>query len=169
MSAISEGLGRGATFIIELPLDVASGCLPGVEDGAAAASPVEQRRVNLSGIRVLVVDDEPDALEMTRRILEDGGARVRTASSADSALDILLTDTFDVILSDIAMPDFDGYDFIAELRRRGVGTPAIALTAFALSDDQRKATSMGYQTHLAKPIETPLLLAAVARLVNAKD
>jgi CheY-like chemotaxis protein len=107
----------------------------------------------LGGIRVLVVDDEPDAEALVRRILEENEAIVTTATSAEDAQTILQRQTFDVIVSDIGMPVQDGFAFIAETRRRGVETPALALTAFARPEDRTQAQSIGYQAHLAKPVQ----------------
>jgi CheY-like chemotaxis protein len=113
-----------------------------------------------------VIDDEPDAVSMSRRILEDHAMRTTAASSADAALDVLARESFDVIVSDIGMPGRDGYDLIAELRARGIGTPALAVTAFAHSDDRRKALAAGYQAHISKPIDAAQLLAKLASVLH---
>jgi DNA-binding response OmpR family regulator len=112
------------------------------------------------------VDDEPDALAMIRRVMEECAATVRTAPSAEAGLDLLKRESFDVIVSDIGMPMQDGYDFIAEVRARGIRTPALALTAFAHADDRIKAILSGYQVHISKPVDTHELLAAVGALVG---
>jgi CheY-like chemotaxis protein len=146
-------------------LPIASvGLRHGATDSWTASTVAE--RVDLRGARVLVVDDQADALSMLQRILDGATATVMAASCAKDALELLLTERFDVIVSDIAMPGMDGYDFLAEARRRGIDTPAIALTAFALPGDVRKATSAGYRAHISKPIDSASLLAIVARFVD---
>ena len=91
---------------------------------------------------------------------------MKTASCADDALEILWRERFDVIVSDIAMPGMDGYSFVAELPKRGIDTPTIALTAFAFPSDLSKATSAGFRAHISKPIDIASLLATVSRLAN---
>ena len=116
--------------------------------------------------RVLVVDDEPDSVALVRRVLEENEAVVTTAASVEEALNILPTQTFDVIVSDIGMPVQDGYAFIAEARRHGIQTPALALTAFARPEDRAQSLSNGYQEHLSKPVQMGELLATVAALAQ---
>ena len=118
---------------------------------------------------MLVVDDEPDALTMLQRLLEDRSAVVVTASTAEEALDALTREAFDVIVSDIAMPRRDGYNLIAEVRTRGLNTPAIALTAFARGEDRQRALTAGYQAHVSKPVDALELLNAVVRLAYPTD
>ncbi len=120
-------------------------------------------------MKVLVVDDEPDARELLRRLLIASEAEPELASSAAEARTILASFTPDVILSDIAMPQQDGYEFIREIRRQGVTTPAIALTAFARPEDRQRSIQAGYQKHLPKPVEAGELLAAVASLCGRFD
>jgi len=103
---------------------------------------------------------------MLERFIEDRAGYVRTASTAEQALDILTRETFDVIVSDIGMPGVDGYDLIDEIRRRGLATPAVALTAFAHTDDQQRAIAAGYQAHIAKPVDLVELLGAIGRLAQ---
>jgi signal transduction histidine kinase len=159
--AASEGRGRGACFVVELPF--AADGMATVEGGAAPAAAAP---ASLQGIRVLVVDDDLDALAMLQRLLGDGSNQVLTASTATTALDLVARGLFDVIVSDIGMPGRDGHSFIADLRSRGIRTPAIALTAFAHAEDVRKALAAGYQVHLPKPVDTPELLRTIARLAS---
>jgi CheY-like chemotaxis protein len=164
--AASAGKGRGATFVLELPLAIVS-VSPDVEGRGAAKRPLaEASRQALAGVRVLVVDDEPDSLAMMRQLLERHGARVRAASSADAALEIAGSEAFDVIASDIAMPGLDGHGFLRELRKRGIESPALALTAFALADDRARALAAGYRAHIAKPFDPAILVNAVAQLAR---
>jgi CheY-like chemotaxis protein len=165
--ASSQGRGQGSTFVVELPygqadpkraLDAQTALVGGVDHTA-----------RLLDMRVLIVDDEPDAIEMLQRLLEDRSAFVVTASSAQQALDVLTRQTFDVIVSDIAMPRRDGYDFIREVRRRRLTTPAIALTAFARGEDRERALAAGYQAHVSKPVNVLELLNAIVRLAYATD
>jgi len=121
----------------------------------------------LTGIRVLVVDDDADARYLVRRMLSDCDADVVVASSAVEALDVLATGPLpDVVVSDIGMPEMDGYEFIRRVRTQpGVERlPAVALTAFARPEDRHRALTSGYQSHIAKPVEPSELIAAVATL-----
>jgi signal transduction histidine kinase/CheY-like chemotaxis protein len=165
VSAISDGVGRGATFVLELPRgDVARPLAATALQKIAATSVPSQP--DLSGLSVLVVDDQPDALLVLELILKEAAAKVTTASCAEDALEILSRERFDVIVSDIAMPGMDGYDFVTELPKRGIDTPTIALTAFALHTDVRKASAAGFKAHISKPIDRASLLATVSRLTN---
>jgi PAS domain S-box-containing protein len=168
--ATSGGEGTGSTFVVRLPLARLllrdeEPCWP-PHVAAAASGPVEPNGPRLEGLEVLVVDDEPDALEMMRGLLKEWGAEVTTASSADDALTLVSRAPFDLVLSDIGMPRRDGYELIAELRRRGVGTPAAAVTAFARAEDRDRALLSGYQAHLTKPVEPHTLLAVVVSLTG---
>jgi PAS domain S-box-containing protein len=167
--ASSPGEGMGSSFVLSLPLSLARGRSAEEEPRAPrapATSPpfYEVEEPPLDGIKVLVVDDEPDALEVIQHILEDRRAQVATFRNVDAALNALERECFDVLVSDIGMPRRDGYDFIAEVRRRGIKTPAAALSAFARSEDRTRALLSGYQAHLAKPLATSELLATVASL-----
>ena len=126
----------------------------------------------IAGVRVLVVDDEPDARALLRRLFEERDAIVFTASSAVEALAILQGERPDVLISDVGMPDVDGYALIGRVRalppEQGGRTPAIALTAYARAEDRVKALVAGFQHHLAKPIEPVELLVMVASVVNAR-
>jgi len=108
----------------------------------------------LAGLRILVVDDEPDACELVRRLLTEAGARVTCAASGAEALDRIHRDRPAVLLSDIGMPDMDGYEFLRQLRARsseeGGATPAAAVTAFARADDRERALAAGYQGHITQ-------------------
>jgi CheY-like chemotaxis protein len=121
---------------------------------------------------VLVVDDEADARDLIKRVLEDCGAIVVLASSSHQALAMVQKDRPDMILSDIGMPDEDGYEFIRRVRmltpENGGRTPAAALTAFARAEDRTRALRAGYQTHVAKPVEPTELSAVVASLAVRK-
>ena len=113
-----------------------------------------------------MVDDDSDARELVKRILLEGEAVPAVAASAAEAKHLLLTFNPDVILSDIGMHEHDGYEFIREMRRQGVTTPAVAVTAFARPEDRIRSIEAGYQMHLPKPFETGELLAVVASLAG---
>lgn len=164
----SEGEGRGSTFIVELPLAVLRGSdePQRLHPRAAGAAAQLTTPPDLSGLTILVVDDEQDALDMVRRVLESAGLSVRTAGGADAAVALLQQESFDVLLSDIGMPGRDGYDFIADVRRRGIRTPAAALTAFARTEDKTRVMLAGYQAHVSKPVETSELFATIAALAG---
>jgi CheY-like chemotaxis protein len=122
------------------------------------------------GIRVLVIDDEPDARDLVMSVLVDAGAEVITASSAVAGLALVRSEHPDVIVSDIGMPDRDGYDFIRDVRglspSEGGRTPSVALTAFARSEDRTRAMLAGYHVHVSKPIEPQELVATVRSLTR---
>ena len=170
--AESRGEGLGATFTVRLPLMPIQ---PAIEPLTAST-----RSLDLSGVRVLVIDDEADSLEFIAYILEQAGASVITATTADEAFAALTQSQLDVILSDIGMPDMDGYRLMQQIRARSPeqgGTvlafseamlPAIALTAYVAETDQQQAFSAGFQAHLSKPVDPERLVAAVSDLCNSK-
>ncbi|HEV7578203.1 MAG TPA: ATP-binding protein [Caldimonas sp.] len=169
LQASSDGPGRGATFVLSLPASA-----PGnVADAAPRttpkrAAPSGSLDLDLAGLKVVVVDDEADTRQLVEQLLADCGAEVRTATSAGEGLALVRSLGPDLLLSDIGMPECDGYRFIEQVRRLGLehggAIPAIALTAFARSEDRDRTLVAGYQLHLAKPIEPHELLAAVGRL-----
>ena len=166
--AESPGLNQGATFTVTLPLTVlkqkSDDRHPGGRDGAESTIDV-----TLDGVRVLVIDDDHDALDVVRRLLMDRKADVLLASSAEEGLRLIDQEKPHVIVSDIGMPDKDGLEMIRELRSKPAvnsKTPALALTAFARSEDRTRAMLAGYQMHLSKPVEAQELIAAVANLAG---
>jgi CheY-like chemotaxis protein len=162
--AESTGEGRGATFIVELPLDSA---MPTSEEEPAASAPEPDGAPRLDGLSVLVVDDDPEMRELMTMVLEEHGAKVRAVASAREALAALRTGRPDVLLSDIAMPAESGYELIRKVKAsHGLQLAAAALTAHARSDDVKRAMQAGFDAHLAKPIHPTRLVAAVARLAN---
>jgi two-component system, chemotaxis family, CheB/CheR fusion protein len=156
VEAMSAGIGKGAAFTVWLPLYDRN------------AGPVAPRVPfsNLAGKRVLFVDDSQETLEALSTLLEMTGARVKTASSASAALEEAAAGPFDIVLSDVAMPDMDGLQFIAELRRRQPdgGWIAIAVTGFATSVDAERAIEAGFDAHLGKPLSLERLDDVVTRL-----
>jgi len=163
--ARSDGTGRGATFAVALPAAGAE-LTRELESGAIEldAPPA------LAGLRVLVLEDEPDARELVERVLQERGAATLAFASALEALDACTAQAPDVIVSDIGLPGIDGYEFIRRLRtsegQRGRNTPAAALTAFARSEDRRRALLAGFQTHVAKPVDPLELVVVVAALAG---
>jgi CheY-like chemotaxis protein len=126
----------------------------------------------LMACRVLIVDDVADTRELTKDVLGAHGALVRTAACAAEALALLESDVFDVLVSDIGMPEMDGYMLIAEIRRRGRSAailPAIALTAFASAVDRQRALDAGFQAHVAKPHIVGELVSKLAQVLVKKD
>jgi PAS domain S-box-containing protein len=175
VTAHSDGEDKGAVFTITLPL-AAPPALREASLTPAVPMAAITEGLSLVGIRVLVVEDEQDAAELLTRILEDFGADVAVVSSAREALDLIATERPDMLISDIGLPEMDGYQLMEQIRRRetaeGGGIPAVALTAFARSEDRTRALRAGYQAHLAKPFEATELVATVASfvdLVNAQQ
>jgi PAS domain S-box-containing protein len=165
--AASGGSGQGSTFVVELPMAPVNSVAPATEtDRAEAPGPEVTSTIALDGVRILVVDDEPDSRELVRRTLAERGAEVTVAGGAEEALAAIARDPFDVLVSDVGMPGTDGYALIAAVRREGHAVPALALTAFARSEDRTRALLAGYQLHLSKPAEEAELLASVAALAG---
>jgi CheY-like chemotaxis protein len=169
----SEGRDKGSTFIVRLPV---AGQRPDRSAGqpeAERVSPAAQASPRLDGIRVLVVDDEPDTREIMAHTLEGCGATVTLADSASDAITILEDREMDVLLADIAMPGEDGYALIRRIRASEEGRvatiPAAAVTAHARDDEKDQALSAGYQMHLAKPFEPAQLAQAVETLVRGNS
>ncbi|MBD2099864.1 response regulator [Leptolyngbya sp. FACHB-261] len=159
VQAQSDGVGRGATFIVKLPL-LAVRAKPGERPTAQGQLP------SLSGLRILVVDDEADARALISTVLEACGAEVATATSVAEALTVLLSFQPDALVSDIGMPGENGYELMRRLREQGQQLPAIALTAYAKPEDQERALAAGFQRHLAKPTEPVTLVATLSSLLN---
>jgi len=172
LRAKSAGEGRGASFVVNLPLIVAA---TGQREPDrfhpthSAAPDAPTALPKLDGVRVLVVDDERDARDLIRRVLEDHGAVVSAVASGREALRALATEPPDVLLSDVGMPGMDGYQFMRSVRASDLDyrrVPAIALTAFARGEDRKKALLAGYQSHLAKPFDIAELVIVVAGLAE---
>ena len=166
--AKSPGEGQGSTFIVMLPILI-------VHAEPAPGRPREDENRGLefeapllAGVRVLVVDDEPDARLLVKRILNGCHAEVEVAGSATEAIEILGRFKPDVLVSDIGMPDEDGYDLVRKVRLRynARELPAAALTAFARPEDRKRALLAGFQTHVAKPVDSDELTAVVATLAG---
>jgi PAS domain S-box-containing protein len=172
--ADSEGEGRGATFTLELPL--AKGQTPAArqaraqQPAAAAPHTPELTLRDLSGVAVLVVDDDRDARELICRILTDCRAQVTMAGNAGEALAALRLSPPDLLISDLGMPEVDGFELLSRVRalgrEHGGHLPALALTAFARSEDRLRALEAGFSAHISKPVEPSELIAMVASLVG---
>jgi PAS domain S-box-containing protein len=158
VSADSGGTGKGATFTIRLPRTVESKSRP--------APDLELGLGTLDGLAVLVVDDSEDTTEMVRHLLEIGGASVHVATSGFDALRLAQDRQFDVVLSDISMPEMDGFEFLSKLRalpgKRDV--PAVALTGFGRPEDVQRASDEGFYAHLTKPFDIQTLATLLQKL-----
>lgn len=170
IAAENGGDGWGAIFTVRLPLP--SGELP--REALATAASVfresQSERPNLDGLKILLVDDETDALDLISVELAQHGADVTAVSNAEDALQALKQSEFDLLISDIGMPTTDGYDLIREVRKQEQGNdrriPAVALTAYARIQDRMRAILAGYSTHIAKPVEANELVTVVASLAG---
>jgi PAS domain S-box-containing protein len=171
VQAKSPGEGLGSSFSVSLPVAVAKH----TERREHPAGPggeftLDFTQISLADKTILVIDDEADARDLIARILKDRRARVVLADSAEHGLQLIAVERPDLVLSDIGMPGCDGYEFIRDLRalpaEKGGRTPAVAITAFARSEDRVRALMAGYQVHLAKPVEAQELIATVASLVD---
>jgi CheY-like chemotaxis protein/anti-sigma regulatory factor (Ser/Thr protein kinase) len=166
VSAESDGLGRGATFTLRLPVAPSD-----AEDGAERCDPAPHSdRSTLHGVSVLVVDDDPQTRESLALLLQTRGASVRHVGSAADALNDCARQPPDVVISDISMPEQDGYEFIETLRRqRSARQPvALALTGFAGPADRTRASEAGFDAHVAKPIDLDALVQTIFDLLAAR-
>ena len=166
VQATSEGPGHGTTFTVTLPI---GGPLSDAPIGAAR-TPSPAAEDSLAGVRVLVVDDEPDTREMVTEILKAAGAEVLAAGSTDEALRRADEGAPDVLVSDLAMPARDGYALLRALHGRGMagGLVTIALTAHARREDRERALGAGYDAYVTKPVEPAALAALVKELVEKR-
>lgn len=172
VQAYSDGVGTGSTFTVSLPLApvraTAQGSEQRVHPHVSQSTPGDDlQRFGLAGCQILLVEDDDDARELLANILTSSGAVVEVASSVDEAIELVKGLSPHVIISDIGLPDKDGYAFITELRRQEkqagqAPTPAIALTAYARVEDRLKALEKGFQMHVAKPVEPAELLAVIS-------
>jgi PAS domain S-box-containing protein len=168
----SPGEGQGATFIVALPISVIRAEDTGRHE-RPSFSDVDVTSIelpSLSGVQALVVDDEQDARILICRLIEEQGGACTVAASGSEALKIVSEGQVNILISDIGMPDFDGYQLIRKIRANednaARNIPAIALTAYARADDRQRALLAGYQMHVAKPVEPRELIAGIASLLN---
>jgi PAS domain S-box-containing protein len=175
ITVFSEGEGKGTSFTVSIPImavsrdsSPAERVHPKVWTEISVTCPPE-----ISGLKVLVVDDDSDTCEMIRAVLEQCGGIVKTALDAENALDAFRSWKPAVVISDIGLPEVDGYELVRRIRDderpTGARTPAVALTAFARIEDRVKALAAGYQMHVAKPVEPGELLTIVASLAGFMD
>jgi PAS domain S-box-containing protein len=168
----SQGEGKGATFSVQLPLSIVqldNQSAPRIHPTAETQPGEMVSLPRLEGVHVFAVDDEPDARDLLRAVLEDQGAKVTSFASAEDALAALKTAKPTVLVCDIGMPQMDGYQLIRTLRAaesRRERIPALALTAFARAEDRKRSLVAGYQAHLAKPFDVGELILVVADLVE---
>jgi CheY-like chemotaxis protein len=169
----SAGENQGATFIVALPIAVARHPEEALRAERPSFAEVDVALVelpSLKGVTALVVDDEPDARMLVNRLIEERGGAAVMAGSAEEALTVLAARPIDILVSDIGMPDVDGYQLIQRIRAgekpEGRKLVAIALTAYARADDRQRALLAGYQMHLAKPVDPRELIAGIASLLN---
>jgi len=168
----SPGEGQGATFVVKLPLTIAeipAGPVPRSHP-TASSSELVTPGVRLDGVRVLVIDDDVDALELAAAILGRAGAQVRTAVTAAEAMRVMREWRPDVLVSDIEMPGEDGYALIRKVRaldpREGGRTPAVALTAYGRLEDRMRTLSAGYTMHVPKPVDPGELTTIIASVAG---
>jgi PAS domain S-box-containing protein len=170
VKAESPGEGKGATFTVSLPLRQNQS--PNIPDADHDSSSLIVKSLPLAGVKILVVDDDADSRDFVVVVLEQQGAEAIAVSSAFEALQVLSQVKLDVLVSDISMPDMDGYMLIRQVRtltpEAGGQIPAIALTAYARDYDQQHALQAGYQKHLSKPLNAEKLVTAVVKLLDKR-
>ncbi len=168
VSVESPGEGQGATFTVQLPL---LRKVDGTQEDSKPLSGVKNPSyldIPLTGMRILVVDDEPDTREFLVFALEEHGAQATAVGSAEAAMKAIASFQPDLLLSDIGMPGEDGYALIRRMRSHDIQIPAIALTAYARNEDRLSALEAGFQSHLAKPIEPGKLIDTLVKLVKSR-
>jgi PAS domain S-box-containing protein len=171
IQASSPGLDQGATFTVTLPcVSERHPALDGTPRVSSTALETSETvaATSLAGLKVLVVDDEPDTLEMFRDALEAVGADVRAAAAGREALSVAETWPPDLLVTDLGLPGMDGYELLAAIRktRPASACPAIAVSAYARLDDRSRALAAGFQAHVAKPIEPPALISILCSAVS---
>jgi PAS domain S-box-containing protein len=168
----SSGENQGSTFSIALPISHVQSDESERRSNVLSPDPLESIELpELAGVSVLIVDDEPDGRALTARILEGRGARTTCVSSAPEALAALASEHVDILLSDVGMPNVDGYELIRRVRaldasRAGRPIPAIAITAYARPEDRQRSLLAGFHMHLSKPVEARELIASIAGLLQ---
>jgi len=167
IEAASQGLGRGATFTIRLPRALE----PAAEGEAMPPASGKPPLTSLKGVNVLLVDDEPDTLTMFRNVLENAGARVRSAANGRQAIGELDGWRPDLLVTDLGLPDMDGYALLREVRLQHPdwGLPAVAVSAYARTDDRERVLAAGFVAHIAKPIDPLALVHSLAATLSAAD
>jgi PAS domain S-box-containing protein len=171
LHAKSPGEGQGATFVVHLPLTIRETEAESANRVHPTHAAAEERSLlpSLAGVHALVVDDEVDARDLIERVLQEQGATVSVAASGAEAMRIMETSEPDILISDVGMPDMDGYQLMRRIRAsepKGRRLPALALTAFARAEDRKRALLAGYQSHVAKPVDMAELVIVIAGLVN---
>jgi PAS domain S-box-containing protein len=166
----SPGEGLGSSFIVALPITVIREDDSGAHERPrfADVDVMALELPHLSNATVLVVDDEADARVLMERLIQERGGRAVVVATAEEALSVLATEDVDLLVSDIGMPEVDGYQLIQRVRKGSANrlVPAIALTAYARPEDRQRALLAGYQMHLAKPVDPRELIAGIASLLN---
>jgi CheY-like chemotaxis protein/anti-sigma regulatory factor (Ser/Thr protein kinase) len=172
IAVASSGAHAGTTFTLRLPLAEPEEAAKPSTPAASGTAPRTGQQGDLAGVKVLLVDDAEDTLDVLQQILQHSGATIMAANSAGTALALLEREQPDVIVSDIGMPEVDGFELMRRIRRRSAGAggavPAIALTAFTRQDDRNKAMQAGFTDYLAKPVEPGALVAHIAQAVGQR-
>ena len=170
ITAHSDGEGRGSTFTISLPLT--RSFVKSYRDSHNSLMP-DHESVPLENLKVLIVEDDVDSLEMLRLVLENSGAEVTSVDRSHKAVEELGKDKFDVMISDLGLPGMDGNDLIREIRETlGLGPdklPAIALSGYAAEDDRNRSLNNGFQVHLQKPLDVSNLASTIISLLGRTD
>jgi signal transduction histidine kinase/CheY-like chemotaxis protein len=167
VSAHSEGVGRGATFIVQLPLAATGSTTDPV---AAGLGSLNEKSPGLRGLQVLIIEDDTDTLEMMRVLLEAQSIQVTGALTAEEGLALLSKERPDIIISDISLPEMDGFEFARRVRSdvRFRGLPMIALTGLVSNEDRHRALGAGFDSHLTKPINYGELFEVVKELAKSR-
>jgi CheY-like chemotaxis protein len=173
--ASSPGVGQGATFTVTLPRvnddDALLDDSLRVSSSASGQPAAVPAAMSLAGLKVLVVDDEPDTLEMFRDALEAAGVDVRAAATGPAALSVADTWPPDLLVTDLELPGMDGYELLAALRttRPAAACPAVAVSAYARLDDRSRALAAGFQAHVAKPVDPPALVSVLCQALSVSE
>ena len=157
--AQSDGPGTGATFTVELPATVAPEC------EASGVQPPPANPTAAANLRVLLIEDHSDSREVLATLLGAASFAVKTASNVESALRLAATEPFDIVISDLGLPDGTGYELMKQLRDRH-GMKGIALSGYGMKEDRRRSREAGFLDHVVKPVDFGQLLTAIQRVVD---
>lgn len=170
ISAFSDGENSGSEFVVEIPLAVPINAYTGQGSENYPFNPRPENEISLTGTTILLVDDNQESLDLLCFVFEQKGAKVVCLSRADEALEEIRRNNFDLLISDLGMPEMDGFDLIRELRKMEKETneslPAIALTGYVSTEDQERVLNAGFQTHLCKPVDIENLCRIARDLIK---
>jgi CheY-like chemotaxis protein len=161
----SPGIGQGSTFTVQFPR-LSTPAIAPESRSRSISSPTSAFAGSLAGLRILIVDDEPDQIDLITFVLEKAGAEVQSATTMIAALECLTQFKPNLLISDLAMPNQNGYELLQKVRAQQGEIPAIVLTAYASTTTAERSLQAGFQRHLTKPIEPEVLITTIVDLID---